>query len=320
MGSFTDFDLLAKRVSELLEDDDGPAAFQLLDLHSHFSDYQAYNLLSCEVLVKIGRYEMCQQIAGRILQEDPDNSAANHYLRMIASATTAPPTSEQSLQLRSFGTSIPQPFLGRLQDSVHHYRYRDVQMVKSPFDMALYPLLIWNLKPRTIIEIGSKAGGSALWFADQVRNFGLDAKILSIDLIRVGNIEDPLITFLSGNGRELATTLTAELMAELQRPWLVIEDADHTDKTSLAVLEFFHPWLSPGDRIVIEDGIMSDLYPEAFPDYSSGPHKALKEFLGARANEYKIDSDYCDFFGYNVTWSPNGILKRCGASSSPLIP
>lgn len=316
MSSYTEFELLAMRVSQLLEEDDGPVAFQLLNDNRHFSDNQTYNLLLCEVLVKIGRYEMCQQIATQVLKDDPDNLDANHYLRLIATATTAPPIEEQSLQQRSFGSSIPQPFLGRLQDSVHHYRYRDVQMVKSPFDMALYPLLLWNLKPRTIFEIGSKAGGSALWLADQIRSFGLDSKILSIDLIRVTDFEDPLITFLSGNGRDLATTLSNELLGELHRPWLVIEDADHTEKTSLAVLEFFHPLLIHGDRIIIEDGIMSDLYPDAFPNNSSGPHKALKAFLRARPNDYEIDSNYCDFFGYNVTWSPNGILKRCCLTNS----
>jgi hypothetical protein len=43
------------------------------------------------------------------------------------------------------------------------YDYRDVPMQKHPMDMALYMRLIWQLKPRTIIEIGSLAGGSAAW-------------------------------------------------------------------------------------------------------------------------------------------------------------
>ena len=315
MTSFTEFEQLSMRVSMLLEDDNAPAAFELLEKNKHFCDHR-YDLLSCDVLLKIGRYEMCHQTATRVLNDDPSNEAASYFLRLIATATTAPPVEGKTLQQRSYRTSIPQPFLGRLQDSVHHYRYRNIQMVKSPFDMALYPLMLWNLKPRTIIEIGSKEGGSALWLADQVRNFGLDTKILSIDLIRVANLEDPLITFLSGNGRDLSGTLTSGLLADLQRPWLVIEDADHTEKTSLSVLEFFDPLLVEGDRIVIEDGIMSDLYPDSFPDCSSGPHMALKTFLAIRANDYEIDSFYCDFFGYNATWSPNGILKKCGGGDS----
>ena len=35
-------------------------------------------------------------------------------------------------------------------------------MLKNPFDLALYLLLLRRLKPRTVIEIGSKSGGSGL--------------------------------------------------------------------------------------------------------------------------------------------------------------
>jgi cephalosporin hydroxylase len=205
---------------------------------------------------------------------------------------------------------MPQPFLGRLQDAVHHYRYKGIQMVKSPFDIALYPLMIWDLKPRTIIEIGSKEGGSAIWLADQVRNFDLEAQIVSIDLLRVDTVQDPRVTFLQGNGRHLDEVMTPHFLSSLPHPWLVIEDADHAEPTSYAVLQFFHPWLNKGDIIVVEDGIMSDLYPDAFPKCSSGPHQALKRFLAEAGSAYVIESRYCDFFGYNVTWSSNGILRR----------
>ena len=305
-----EFQRLAQRVSELISQDDGPGAFKLLEAHSRFEDLIDFQLLYCDVLLKIGRYELCQQVARQIISRDPGNLAAQNCLQMIASATVPPSRIVQQTLKRSFHTTIPQPFLGRLQDSVHHYRYRGIQMVKSPFDMALYPMLLWNLKPKTIIEIGSKEGGSALWYADLIRSFNINAKIISIDLICVLSVEDPLVTFLSGNGRDLEGVLPSGLLQDLPRPWLVIEDADHTEKTSRAVLEFFDPWLDKGDMIVIEDGIMSDLYPAAFPDYSSGPHRALKSFLHDRSTDYEIDAFYCDFFGYNTTWSSNGFLRR----------
>jgi hypothetical protein len=76
-------------------------------------------------------------------------------------------------------------------------------MVKSPFELALDPLLLWNLKPRTILEIGSKEGGSALWFADMATMLGIDAHVVSIDLLRVAGIKHDGITFLGGDGRNL---------------------------------------------------------------------------------------------------------------------
>jgi len=121
---------------------------------------------------------------------------------------------------------------------------------------------------------------------------------------------DDRVTFLEGNGRHLEQVLTRERLAAMPKPWLVVEDADHSYETSLAVLRFFHPHLAKGDYIVVEDGIISDLYPESCPGHSSGPHLALKEFLAREGASYEIDPHYCDFFGRNVTWATNGFLKR----------
>jgi cephalosporin hydroxylase len=132
----------------------------------------------------------------------------------------------------------------------------------------------------------------------------------AMDVVAVKNVSHENVTFAGGDGRNLGATLTPEVLSRFERPWLVIEDADHSYETSLAVLDFFHPLLRPGEYIVVEDGIISDLYPESFPDYSSGPHRALREFLARHEREYAIDAQYCDFFGYNATWSSNGFLKR----------
>lgn len=309
---------LLEQVKVCLERDEAPAAYELLAAHPHLLQGDDLQLLCCEVLVRIGRYEKVEELAQSILDSDPANAPAAYFLQLVSSATVKPVCAEADSFNRDYTSSIPQPFLGRLQDAVHHYRYKGIQMVKSPFDIALYPLMIWDLKPRTIIEIGSKEGGSALWLADQVRNFSLDCRIHSIDLLRVEGVHDPLVCFYRGNGRSLHAVLSDETLRNLPHPWLVIEDADHSFQTSFAVLNFFDLWLDAGDIIVVEDGIMSDLYAASFPDSSSGPHLALKRFLGEHQEAYKIEVDYCDFFGHNVTWSSNGILRRLIAGPSSL--
>src|SRR5262249_34994333 len=60
--------------------------------------------------------------------------------------------------------------------------YRDVPMLKHPVEVALYMRLIWETKPRTIFEIGSSAGGAAVWMSDLLKTFGIDGQIISIDL------------------------------------------------------------------------------------------------------------------------------------------
>ena len=261
-------------------------------------------------LREVGRFEMACDIARQLLADDAGNTNARQTLDWFSAALARPPAETATGLQRSFASEIPHAFMMRLQQSVHHYRYRGIQMVKDPFDIALYPMLLWELRPRTLFEIGSKSGGSGVWFGDQLRTFGIDGHVYSIDVVPVRGMNRENVTFMEGNGQELGQVLTPERLAALPRPWLVIEDADHSYETSLAVLRFFHPHLQPGEFIVVEDGIISDLYPESFPEHSSGPHRALKEFLAQEGESYVIDPAYCDFFGRNVTWATNGFLKR----------
>jgi cephalosporin hydroxylase len=43
--------------------------------------------------------------------------------------------------------------------------------------------------------------------------------------------------------------------------------------------------------------------------YNGGPRRALQEFLDANDN-FIIDTEYCNYYGLNVTWNVNGYLRR----------
>ena len=131
-------------------------------------------------------------------------------------------------------------------------------MLKNPFDVALYQLLFWQTKPRTVIEIGSYLGASALWFADVMRNCDIMGTVVSIDIKPPQPPETRAnVYFLKGDANALDTVLTPNMLAGLERPLMVIEDSTHTAETSLAVLEFFAPVLRSGEYIVIEDGVVT---------------------------------------------------------------
>jgi cephalosporin hydroxylase len=206
----------------------------------------------------------------------------------------------------------------RMQQALHHQRYHGLQIVKNPFDLALYQRLVETLRPGTIIEIGSKAGGSGLFFGDLLSNFEIEGRVCSFDIVPVTGVSHPLVTFAYGNGRHLNDVLDDDQIAAMQRPLLVIEDADHTEATTGAVLAFFHQCLEPGDWIVIEDGNLSNIYPELYPDWSSGPHRALQTFFRKHAADYRIGAEYCDFYAYNATTASNGFLERVATSPSAM--
>lgn len=208
------------------------------------------------------------------------------------------------------GCPLPRPFLQGIQRGTMRYSYRDVPTYKNPFDLALYQLLLWEQKPRTLIEVGSKFGGSALWFSDVTRSFGIECAIHSID-VEPPAMEIPGVVFYRGDGRNLAATLSADFLAAMPRPLMVIEDADHRPETTLAVLRFFDRWLRAGEYIVVEDGIIDDLLTEqdAVP-FGGGPRHGIGEFLRERGDDYEVDGRLCDFFGKNMTWNVNGYLRR----------
>ncbi len=68
-------------------------------------------------------------------------------------------------------------------------RWQDIPLGKSCYDVCIYQQMLQELRPRTIIEFGTAFGGSALFFADHARMFGLDAKIITLD-VNADDIED----------------------------------------------------------------------------------------------------------------------------------
>jgi cephalosporin hydroxylase len=205
-------------------------------------------------------------------------------------------------------SDIGYELLMKIQQGTMAYRYQGLALQKNPFDLALYSLLLDRSKPRTLIEIGSYQGGSAIWFADQAGLLGLGLEVLSIDLEVPAAAARPSVTFLRGDARELGAVLPPSRMSTLLRPLMVVEDSSHMAATTAAVLEFFDPWLRSGEYIVIEDGIVSDMRIANL--YDGGPLRAIDEFLEKSAGRYEIDRGLCDYFGRNVTWNVNGYLRR----------
>lgn len=167
--------------------------------------------------------------------------------------------------------------------------WRGAACSKSAFDMALYAMLLQELRPRTIIELGAGQGGSAAFLADLSRAFGLEARIVAVDKVAVARKEED-VSFVHADCVEWLEN--AALRRErLPRPLLVIEDF-HVD------LSRFFPSLDslllPGDYLVVEDAITKQ--------------DQLERAL--RGRSYAVDARYTDFFGVNCTSATNGVLKK----------
>jgi cephalosporin hydroxylase len=254
-------------------------------------------------LSRMGDFGNALRFAEQELMENPANNDARQEAEALRRVLHT--FNQMRDPRRTFGSSLPREVMLPLERASLRYTYKGVRLMKNPFDVALYPLLLWNLKPRTILEVGSCDGGSAIWFGDLMNTYGIDGHIHSVDVVKVTNVAHPRVTFYEGNGRDLAPTFTEEFLANCPRPWLVIEDADHSYQTSIHVCEFFHPRMHEGEYMVVEDGMSAQ-----------GPRAALAEFLNKHQSEWAVDVNYCDFYGFNVTWCVNGWLRRMGTGGA----
>jgi cephalosporin hydroxylase len=210
--------------------------------------------------------------------------------------------------VRSFKTAFSEEFLQNYQQGVLQYQHRGVPCLKSPIDLAIYSRAMWDIKPGAVIEIGTKFGGSALWFSDTLRAFGNPCPVISIDLEVPTGIEDDHIQFIQGDAMELSKVFKSYNLESLPRPWLVSEDSAHTYTVCMAVLTYLSQVLQPGDLLVMEDGNLDEM--GLSERYDGGPNRALAEFLTTRPDVFEIATSYCDMFGMNATYAPNGYLFK----------
>jgi len=170
--------------------------------------------------------------------------------------------------------------------------WRGMPLFKTVYDFSIYTMLLWALKPRTIIELGSGTGASAVWLADLTETFSVDSKVYSVDL-KKPELQHDAVTFIQGDCLNIASVMGEDVLGNADHPWLVIEDA-HVNVDG--VLRHFHPYVRQGDYVVIED--------------SASKKDDITRFLLGAPGCYAVDTYFTDFFGRNVTCAQDSIFVR----------
>lgn len=214
------------------------------------------------------------------------------FLYAVAQLEYTPPSERVSLSVRSIVKG--------------HYKvtYHGVPAQKCPFDYVLYQMIINEVKPDLIIEVGTNNGGGSLYLADLLE---LEGK----GIVHTIDIEDrvpeivkahPRIKrFLNGwQGYDVAAADGYETI-------LVIEDGSHTYEDTIGALKKLSPLVSLNSYLIVEDGIVSKLGVKK--EFNGGPLKAIREFLSGYKS-FVNNTDYSDFFGKNATFNVRGYLKR----------
>lgn len=165
-------------------------------------------------------------------------------------------------------------------------------LFKSVFDFSIYTMLLWDLKPRTIIELGSGVGTSAVWMADLSKSYGAECSVYSVDVVKP-EVRHEGVSFKEGDCRAVEQIFGEDFLSAAPHPWLFVEDA-HVNV--LGVLRHFHQHFARGDYVIIED--------------SPGKRDDIEAFVVEFPGSYKVDTHYTDFFGRNSTCSRDSIFVK----------
>ena len=200
-------------------------------------------------------------------------------------------------RLRAYAGGAParqvDPWYFCMSQGVHDcMQWKGMPLFKTVFDSNIYSKLIFELQPKTIFEIGSGSGASAIWMGDLLESYALPAKIYSMDLTPPTLIH-PRVEFVFGDSRQIEAAFDAVCLAHAPHPWLLIEDA-HVNV--VGVLDFFHPHLARDDYVIVED--------------SAEKRDELLRFFEQKDGLYEVDTHYTDFFGRNVTCAVDSIFVR----------
>jgi cephalosporin hydroxylase len=220
-----------------------------------------------------------------------------------------------SVRRRHFRVDLPTATLAGIQRGTLRTRYKGLRLAKNPFDLVLYLKLLGDLRPATVIEVGTSQGGSAAWLIDQCRALDLEStRLITID-IAPPTLELAGVQFFSGDATRPEESFPTAIITAAPHPWLVIEDSAHSYQSTSRTLAYFDRLLQPGDMLVVEDGVLADLDGDVYRKLDDGPNRAVAEFLDRTGQRYTIDESLCDFYGHNLTYAPNAWL-RCRAAAA----
>lgn len=191
------------------------------------------------------------------------------------------------------------------RSSVHeHTQWMGIPAMKCPGDMWVYQELIHSLKVDLIIETGTLAGGSALFFAHMLDILG-DGRVLSVDLdLQDGLPEHPRIEYIQGSSISHGVLKQIDAARRDAHSVMVILDADHSAEYKLKELRAYAKYVPPGGYMIAEDSTF-DYFP-SWPEFGPGPATAVRDFLEENP-DFEADRRQ---ERHQITFAPMAFLRR----------
>jgi cephalosporin hydroxylase len=179
-----------------------------------------------------------------------------------------------------------------------------VETFKCPLDLWIYQEILFELRPRYIIECGTAAGGSALFLASLCDLLG-SGEVITIDIEERAN--RPLhrrIKYLRGSSLEQGLVDEVKALIKDAGPVMVILDSDHRKEHVLGELRIYSEMVTAESYLIVEDTNVNG-HP-VLQTHGAGPMEAVEQFL-RETSEFAPDCAREKFF---ITFNPKGYLRK----------
>jgi cephalosporin hydroxylase len=196
-------------------------------------------------------------------------------------------------------------------------------IIQLPEDVLRVQEMIHRLRPDVIVETGVAHGGSLVFYASLCQVMGR-GRVVGVDVeIRPHNRAAldahplrPLITLIEGSSTDPAIVEQVRAQIGPDERVLVLLDSNHTYEHVLAELRAYAPLVTPDSYLVVQDGIMYDLWdvPGGRETWAEdNPVRAVEAFL-AENPTFVLEPPARAFdestIGEGITHWPSGWLRR----------
>lgn len=189
-------------------------------------------------------------------------------------------------------------------------------ILQWPTDVVVMQQIIFDQRPRVIVETGTHRGGSAVYYASLLRLLG-GGRVVSVDIeipdqVRQAIAGSPLgdmITLVRGDSKAPQVVTEVRRLVGEESNVLVMLDSNHSRAHVLAELRSYRGFIPVGGYLVAMDTICHDLWdlPHGAPEWrEDNPLLAVKDFLREHP-EFEADRSREQFL---VTYAPGGFLRR----------
>jgi hypothetical protein len=177
--------------------------FQLQDATTHHLLYV--------VVEQVANYGHDQKVNRTYLKAGGDDA---RRISMLSAAKARPASQSIPTLAQGWRDYSNHVTLMNIHNAIYNNFFKVFSLPKNSSIFGLCHQQLWELNPRTNLQIGTSAGWSALRKASLYDTINYDCKIHSMNIGKVTNMNHSHVIFFERNGRKLAAKFFASLGQE----------------------------------------------------------------------------------------------------------